>query len=115
MGGDPFAINRPAPASKAAGQSQERNVPNNETEQTSRRKVLQGGLTAVAAGVAAGAMARTAKAQEKLAQNLVQYQDMPKDGAKCLDCTNWVAPNGCKIVDGKISPNGWCVAFAPKG
>ena len=53
-------------------------------------------------------------AQEKLAQNLVQYQDTPKDGAMCSACVNFVAPDGCKIVDGKISPNGWCVAFAPK-
>jgi hypothetical protein len=28
---------------------------------------------------------------------------------------NFVAPNACKVVKGVISPNGWCVAFAPKG
>jgi len=83
------------------------------TIRSSRRRVLQGGLTILAAG-AAGAAARSAMAQEKLAQNLVQYQDTPKDGAMCSACVNFVAPDGCKIVDGKISPNGWCVAFAPK-
>ena len=78
---------------------------------SSRRRVLCGGLTILAAGTAA----RAAMAQEKLAQNLVQYQATPKDGAMCSTCVNFVAPNACKIVDGNISPNGWCVAYAPKG
>ena len=81
------------------------------TSGTSRRRVLQGGLTLLAAGAAV----RTAAAQEKLAQDIVQYQATPKDGAKCSACVNFVEPNACKIVDGKISPEGWCVAFAPKG
>lgn len=81
----------------------------------SRRRVLQGGLTALAAGALATTVVRSAQADEKLAQNLVQYQETPKDGAKCADCVNFVAPNGCKIVEGNISPNGWCVAYAPKG
>ena len=85
----------------------------NDTSNTSRRRVLHGGLAILAAG-AAGAATRPALADEKLAQNLVQYQDKPSDGAKCDACVNWVAPNACKIVEGVISPNGWCVAFAPK-
>ena len=83
----------------------------NETSNTSRRRVLHVGLAILAAGAAA--RATTAAAQEKLAQNLVQYQDTPKDGAKCSACVNFEKPNGCKIVEGKISPEGWCVAFAP--
>lgn len=77
----------------------------------SRRGFIQAGLGLMAvAGVAA-----TARAQdEKLAQNLVQYQAMPKDGAKCSGCVNWIDPGACKIVAGKIDPNGWCVAYAPK-
>lgn len=82
-----------------------------QTSNTSRRRVLQGGLTLLAAGAAV----RTAAAQEKLAPDIVQYQKTPKDGAKCSACVNFVAPNACKIVDGTISPEGWCVAFAPKG
>ena len=39
---------------------------------------------------------------------------MPKDGAECDKCVNWVAPNACKIVEGQINPKGWCVAYAPK-
>lgn len=89
-------------------------MPNSTNEPTSRRQMLQGGLTMLAAGAAVQAATESAIAQEKLAQNLVQYQDTPKDGAICKNCTNWVEPNACKIVEGKISPNGWCVAYAPK-
>ncbi len=90
-----------------------------------RRALLQAGLAA-AAGLVSIPMARAADirspettalqkfAQEKLAQNLVQYQTSPKDGAKCSLCVNWIDPNACKIVAGTIDPNGWCVAFAPK-
>jgi len=73
--------------------------------------VLRAGL----AVLAAGGVATAASAQdEKLAQNVVQYQQTPKDGAKCSTCVNWVAPNSCKIVAGTINPEGWCVAYAPK-
>ncbi len=76
-----------------------------------RRAALRG----FAAIAAASVMAREALAQDqKVAQELVQYQAMPKDGAECDACVNWVAPNQCKIVAGNINPKGWCVAFAPK-
>ena len=81
----------------------------------SRRNVMRTGLGLLAAGAAAVSTARPARAQDqKIAQNLVQYQEMPKDGAECDKCVNWVAPNACKIVEGNINPKGWCVAFAPK-
>ena len=80
---------------------------------TSRRQMLRTGMMVVAgAGVA---IASTARAQdEKIAQELVQYQDHPKDGQKCNACAQWVEPNACKIVAGKIAPEGYCVAYAPK-
>ena len=30
----------------------------------------------------------------------------------CATCTLFVAPRSCKAVDGEISPNGWCKAYA---
>lgn len=80
----------------------------------SRRNVLKSGLGIVAAAGAALAAPRPAAAQEKLAQNIVQYQATPKDGHQCNTCVNWEAPNACKIVAGEIHPTGWCVAYAPK-
>ncbi len=79
---------------------------------TTRRTSLQG-ILALGVGAAA-ARVGTARAQEKIAQEAVQYQKTPKDGAQCNKCVNWVDPNACKIVAGTIEPNGWCVAYAPK-
>lgn len=71
------------------------------------------GMGVGAAGIVVGS--RLARAQDqKLAKDVVQYQDTPKDGAECDKCVNWVAPNGCTIVAGDIHPKGWCVAYAPK-
>ncbi len=81
---------------------------------SSRRDMLRTGMM-IAAGVTGAAIASTARAEdEKIAQELVQYQNEPKDGQKCNMCAQWVDPNACKIVAGKISPNGYCVAYAPK-
>ncbi len=75
-----------------------------------RRQVLRAAGLAVVGGV----VAVSARAQEKIAPNQVQYQDTPKDGVKCSTCVNFEAPAACKIVSGKISPEGWCIAYAPK-
>ncbi len=81
---------------------------------STRRQVLRGGLAAVGGLAAATSAAAPARAQEKLDPKAVQYQTMPKDGNKCSACVNFEAPAACKIVSGKIDPNGWCIAFAPK-
>ena len=42
-----------------------------------------------------------------------KYQDKPgPKGEKCSGCRFFKKPNGCTIVHGKISPNGWCIAWA---
>jgi hypothetical protein len=76
---------------------------------TTRRQVMRA-ILALVGGVAAA----SAEAQEKIAQAMVQYQPTPKDGNKCSTCVNFEAPAACKIVAGSISPNGWCIAYAPK-
>ncbi|MFC6634749.1 high-potential iron-sulfur protein [Microbulbifer taiwanensis] len=53
-------------------------------------------------------------AQTKAKKEAVQYQDTPKNGQKCVDCVLFEPPEGCKVVEGKISPEGWCSLFAPK-
>ena len=83
-----------------------------DTSNKTRRTVIGTGLGLIAAGAAAVTGARAQ--DQKIAQALVQYQAMPKDGAECDKCVNWVAPNACKIVEGQINPKGWCVAFGPK-
>jgi hypothetical protein len=76
----------------------------------SRRTVL------IAAGAAPwmAMPAIRAKAGAKISQSAVHYQVSPKDGKDCDDCSNFVSPGGCKLVDGDISPKGWCRLWVPK-
>ena len=78
----------------------------------SRREVLRTGVAILTGGMMVAASARAQDA--KIAQELVQYQDKPKDGQICSKCSQWAPPNACVIVAGNIAPEGWCVAWAPK-
>jgi hypothetical protein len=41
-----------------------------------------------------------------------EYQDNPKDIRMCATCTLFDPPRACKVVEGDVSPSGWCKAFA---
>jgi hypothetical protein len=75
----------------------------------SRRTLLRMAVALLATGIPG-----LAAAQQKIAQKLVQYQEKPKGPQECDTCLHFVAPNGCKVVEGKINPKGWCSLFAPK-
>lgn len=49
---------------------------------------------------------------EKMSKAQAEYQDAPKGIAMCATCTLFVAPHSCKVVDGEVSPNGWCKVYA---
>jgi len=66
-----------------------------------------------AAVLGAGAAARQALAA-KMPKNVAQYQDTPKNGEKCVDCVHFVEGGQCKLVEGEISPEGWCTLFSAK-
>lgn len=52
---------------------------------------------------------------EKMPQASVQYQAQPKGDQKCGTCVNFIAEsNTCKLVDGQISPDGWCTLWVMK-
>jgi hypothetical protein len=65
-------------------------------------------------------LTETTTAQAKGSKAQFKYQDSPKNGQKCSQCRFFVpgksaTANGtCKIVDGSISPNGWCTAWSKK-
>jgi len=74
-----------------------------------RRDMLFG-----AALVGGLALAATANASAKMAPSMVNYRPTPKGSARCDNCTQWLVPDGCKIVSGKINPAGWCIVYARK-
>ena len=79
-----------------------------------RRAVLRRGTLAIGAAVMAGFGAGLARAQAKIAKNVVAYQDTPKDDKRCDTCALFQPPNACKTVAGDIAPSGWCRIWQPK-
>lgn len=87
----------------------------------SRRSMLKVGAAALGGALLLPILGmRAASAATKASKEAMKYQDDPKNGQKCKDCTQWIpgpkpdAKGECKVVEGDISPEGWCIAFAPK-
>jgi hypothetical protein len=81
----------------------------------SRRSLLR--RTAGLAGLGfAGAVVpiRLASAQQKVSKEAMKYQDKPNGDMRCDNCLQFVAPSSCKVVDGTISPSGYCLAWVKK-
>ena len=52
-------------------------------------------------------------AAAKESKREARYQSHPHGRERCGRCVHFMAPNGCEIVDGRISPRGWCRHFQP--
>lgn len=65
-------------------------------------------------------VAGTTVAQAKGSQDQFKYQTKPNGTKKCSNCSLFIpgktatATGTCKVVDGTISPNGYCIAYAAK-
>ena len=53
-----------------------------------------------------------ARAQRKMTRQEAEYQDTPKGIFMCATCTLFEPPKSCKVVEGEVSAEGWCKAFA---
>ena len=64
--------------------------------------------------VAAPGLAAVGTAHANKADKVdLAYRDKPGAGGKsCSTCASFVAPKGCKVVDGEISTQGWCIAYS---
>jgi hypothetical protein len=80
----------------------------------SRRSVLRAVLQVLATGMPAASMSGRvcAQSQDKMTKARAEYQEAPNGIYSCATCTLFVPPAGCKVVEGEISPDGWCKAFA---
>jgi hypothetical protein len=76
-----------------------------------RRTLVRGAIAGVAAGLT-GATIAPVNAREKMSKQEAEYQDSPKDIRMCATCTLFEPPKSCKVVEGDVSPSGWCKAFA---
>jgi hypothetical protein len=85
-----------------------------------RRLVLRSAALAAALAADLAALPWAARAQAKATKQAMQYQDKPKNDQTCDGCMHWIpgpkpgAPGECKVVEGPISPKGWCAAYVKK-
>lgn len=88
----------------------------------SRRRLFRQGA-AIAGGAALGGLMLSAKAWAQggtVAKSVAKYQDKPHGTQQCDGCIQFIpgktssAHGTCKIVEGDISPKGWCMFFAAK-
>lgn len=81
-----------------------------------KRAVLLTGMTIIPIL----AYTRTASAYGKLAKADANYQEKPNAGKDCDDCLQFIpgatrnANGTCEVVEGAISPHGYCALFARK-
>jgi hypothetical protein len=84
-------------------------------QEVSRRSAL-GGVAAFT--LTSCCLARSAVAQEyhpqgqaRLTKIAAHYQEQPKSDESCGSCPYFTLPKGCVVVEGDISPNGWCPMY----
>ena len=87
------------------------------TLRPSRRRVL---LATMSVGAALLARVPESKAQQKPKATLkkrskeaVGYRDEPYEGRSCAKCVLYSGHGECVLVEGEVSPNGWCVQWTP--
>ena len=83
----------------------------------SRRSLLRSlALTAGGAGMVGTSVggSRTAAAQTKMTQLIVAYQTTPKGDQRCDNCTQFLPPSSCKLVEGTVAAAGWCKIYEKK-
>ena len=81
----------------------------------SRRRLLKGAVFLAGASLTASMVpGKDALAQQKVSKETAKYQDKPSGDKQCSNCAQFIPNNGCKIVDGTISPQGYCTLWQKK-
>jgi hypothetical protein len=50
---------------------------------------------------------------KKYTKERVGYRDEPYEGRTCAKCVLYAGDGNCAIVEGKVSPEGWCMQWTP--
>lgn len=89
----------------------------------SRRILIRNGITVAAVGaVAATGLLKSgpARAQSKASQSAAMYQAKPHGADQCDNCIHFIPgktpkdAGTCKVVEGNVAPQGWCLMYARK-
>jgi len=79
-----------------------------------RRRLLQSAMVMAGATLTAGIGVKDSLAQQKASKEAMKYQDKPNGAQQCSNCAQFTPPNACKVVDGTISPQGYCIVWVKK-
>jgi len=84
----------------------------------SRRGLLKAAALfgGAALGRAFDAAAQDAKPKvimKKYSKERVGYRDEPYQGRTCAKCVLYAGDGICAIVEGQVSPEGWCMQWTP--
>ena len=85
-----------------------------DSPEASRRRLLKGAVLLAGAALATGLTAKDVRAQQKASKESLKYQEKPSGDKQCSNCAQFVSPNACKVVEGTISPQGYCLAWQKK-
>jgi hypothetical protein len=90
----------------------------NDQTSNARRQLLQHGVTLLSGAFVASTIVPRCAAAGKAMRDDFSYQDRPKNGKSCASCRLFtpkaVGLGTCALVEGEVSPNGWCMAFSPR-
>ena len=84
-----------------------------------RRNLLLKAIDLLALTAVAGVVGRVGPASAtKVTKADFYYQDKPKEGKSCSKCRMFAALGTgkglCAVVEGEVSPDGWCMAYSPR-
>lgn len=80
----------------------------------SRRDFLNVAAIGGGAVIAVGIGSHASAAPKKFTPQQAKYQPVPKNGQRCQNCALWQSPTSCQVVEGTVSPAGWCMLYQPK-
>jgi hypothetical protein len=78
------------------------------------RRFLLASVLALATPLAPARAEDEVPEADKIPQKDALYQTHPKGPQRCQICLQFKPPNTCKIVKGRITPQGWCQYFAAR-
>ena len=88
------------------------------TLRPSRRRLLLAAMSMGGAALLARATDSTAQQKpkatlKKRSKEAVGYRDEPYEGRTCAKCVLYSGNGECVLVEGEVSPNGWCLQWTP--
>lgn len=81
------------------------------SETHSFRISRRGAMMLVGAAVPVLALSTTSAEASKMSEKVAHYVAVTPNGKKCSACKFFEAPRACKVVEGDIDPNGWCMLW----